>query len=135
MKISQKQAQLLAREIINQLKAKKIERVPSAIKNQINDFVEKRKELVKKKDAVQLEINNHDVILYKITGKIDRVYGGDSAAQIVQKLEEKFVPKQQDIEDEIILKSMFANEDDMQKFVDTIVAKHSKKLQSKILSN
>lgn len=135
MKISQKQASILAKEIVNQLKSKKMDRVPANIKSQIEVFVVKRRELVMKNDAVQNEINKHDLDLRKITGNIEKIYTSDGTIEICKKLEEKYIPKQQEIEDEIILKAMFANEDDMQKFVEAIVSKHSKKLQSKILSN
>jgi len=124
MKISQKQADLLAREIIRQLKLKRVERVPDAMKKSLESFIEKRKQLYNKKADVQEEINKHEMSITKITGKVNGLYGGDNLSRMIEKLEEKNIPKFDDIRDEIILKSMFANEDDMNKFVSAIVKKH-----------
>lgn len=135
MKISQKQAGLLAREIYKQLEAKKAFKVSDTLKAQIQKFCEVRSALWKKKNDAQEEVNRHEMTLRKIIGNVDHVYGSDSLSRIIEKVEQKNIPKIQEIEDEIILKSMFANEDDMQAFVKTIVDKYSKKLQSKVLAN
>lgn len=133
MKISQKQANLLAKEIVRQLTAKKVQKAPEHIVKAVTTFSTKRNVLIEKKNKVEDEIRTHDKELYKIIGKNYNVSCYDSAAKIIEKFEQKNVPNTQEIEDEIILKSMFANEDDMKSFVDSIVSKYEKKLQSKIL--
>lgn len=135
MKISQKQASLLAKEIVNQLKQKKVQKCPEHLKKQLGSFLEKRKDLLNKKAEAQDEVNKHDGSLIKIVGKGTKVYPYDSLSAMIDKIEEKAIPSTSEIEDEIILKSMFKSEDDMETFVNSIVKKYEKKLQAKVLVN
>lgn len=135
MKISQKQANLLAKEIVRQLKAKKVQKVPDHIKSQLESFQRKRKQLIDKKDQVQEEIKTLDLTLVKIIGKGTSISAYHTLSQMIEKLEEKAIPREQEIEDKIILKSMFKSEEDMETFVNSIVKEYEKKLQSKVLQN
>jgi uncharacterized coiled-coil DUF342 family protein len=135
MKISQKQATLLAKEIISQLNAKKTFKVSNELRQQIKAFCEKRKELWAKVNEAKEEVNRHEMTLHKIVGRIDHLYTSDSLERIIEKVEAKNVPTVSQVEDEILLKAMFANEDDMQAFIDKIVSKYSKKIQAKVLNN
>jgi len=81
------------------------------------------------------EINKHEGSLFKITGKINRLYGSDTLQTMIDKVEEKNIPSVSEIEDEILLKSMFKSEEDMETFVNGIVKKYEKKLQNKVLAN
>jgi len=128
MKISQKQASLLAKEIYGKLLKTKTQRVSENQKEAIKKFCDKRMALNQEKAKVQDEINKHDATLKKILGGVGGIYGGDSMTRIIEKLQEKQFPSISEIEDKIILKSMFETEDDMQKFVDGLVKEFSKKV-------
>jgi hypothetical protein len=135
MKISQKQAFLLAKEIVRQLKEKKAQKCPDHIRKGVEQFVSKRDELTDKKQKAQDEITKHDRTLYTIVGRSTNISAYDNVKSMIEKIEEKSIPSVSSIEDEIVLKSMFQNEEDMETFVSTIVKKYEKKLQSRILSN
>lgn len=135
MKVSQKQATLLAKEIFRQLEAKKTGRLSDLTKAKLDEFVSQRETLEAKVNAAKKELEKHENTITKIIGNIRGVYGSDSLAYLIKKTEQANMPSIQAIEDEIILKSMFNNEEDMEKFVKSIVDHYSKKLQNKILSN
>lgn len=135
MKISQKQANLLAREIVSKLKEKKVQKASDSLIAQVKKFTDVRMALNKKKAAVVEEINRHDATLRKIVGNLPNLYACDSVNKIIEKVEEKNMPRVQEIEDEIILKAMFKSEDDLETFVNAIVKKYEKKLSHRILVN
>lgn len=133
MKVSPKQANLLAKEVVKTLIAKKSFKVSDNIVDKLKEHFAKEKELNREKNEINERINKHDAQLYKITGKTSRnVYNLDGA---IKEMERQNLPTVQQVEDEIILRAMFANEDDMQKFLDSIVKKFEKKLQNKVLAN
>ena len=134
MKISHKQANLLAHEIVRQLKAKRVDKITPELKQKLAKFCEERDAMYSEKDKIQNAIEKHEMSIKKIVGNI-RIYGSDTLSRMVQDIEAKNIPTVSTIEDEIILKSMFKNEDDMEKFVNSIVKKYEKKLQSKVLCN
>lgn len=138
MKINQKQANLLAKEIVKRLQAKKVQRLPEIAKARIENFVNNREELKKKEQAASAAREAYEDKFWAITG----LKRGETNArpyhtskQIIEAMEKKQIPSQQEIEDEIILKSMFANPEDMEKFVQSIVSKYEKKLQQKVTAN
>ena len=138
MKISQKQASLLAREIVKLLQAKKVQRLPEITRAKIQDWADKRDEFKKKEKEMQEIMQAHENKLWAIIGikRLEtsiRTY--NTVSQIIEGVEKKQIPSQQEIEDEIILKSMFDDAEDMEKFVQSIVCKYEKKLQQKISSN
>lgn len=135
MKLSSKQANILAQEIVNQLKQKKVQRVPDTIKIQLKRFIEKRDALRSKVIEAEAAVEQHDKILKTITGNATDIQPYNPISRMIEKLEEKQIPKVYEIENEIILKSLFNTEEDMEKFVKAIVDKHSKKLQNKVLAN
>jgi hypothetical protein len=135
MKLSSKQANLLAKEIVRQLELKNSFKMSEAEKQPIKKFFDKRAELQQVKDKAQEAINTHDRTFSTLVGNKRGYYVSDGYNKIIEQLEKKSVPAINEIEDEIILKSMFANPDDLQKFVDSIVLKYSKKLKLKAASN
>ena len=135
MKISQKQAGLLAKQVVAKLNAKKSFKVSEAMRLKIRDFVETRKELVSAKNDAQEAINRHDKTLGAITGAVRNLYPYDIQAAIIEKIEKKNVPSVDEICDEIILNAMFTSEDDLQSFVEKITKKFEKSLQTKMLNN
>lgn len=135
MKVSQKQASLLAKEVVRQLKEKKSGKVSETIKSQLRSFLEKRSSLNSKINEARNELNKHDATITSIVGRGTSIGGYETFGVIIEKLEQKNIPKVSEIEDEIILKSMFASEDDLHSFIEGIVKKHSSKLQSKVVLN
>ena len=135
MKISQKQAELLAKRVVAKLKSKKSNRVSDLTKAKIETFVEKRRELQRINDEAQQELNKHDNSLWKIIGNIRHVYAYDSVSKIVEKVEQKLIPSEQDVADEIILNAMFTEQGDLEKFLETVSKKFEAKLQNKIATN
>lgn len=137
MKISQKQATLLAKEVLNQLRKAKVGEVPDHVISQIKKFREKRQELLAVCKVHDEALKAHEDTFKKLVGASanERIYFGDSVATIVEKLKERDFPKLSQIEDEIILGAMFASDDDLQSFVGKIVKKFDKKTKSKVLQN
>lgn len=86
MKISSKQANLLAREVVRQLQLKKSYKVSESVKHQLEAFQKKRSELYRVKTDAQEAINKHEMTLTKITGKIQNLYASDSINKIVEKM-------------------------------------------------
>jgi hypothetical protein len=115
MKISQKQASLLAKEIVRQLKAAKPIKVSEELKNKIRAWKSQREVFKKAVEDAEVMLENHDERLEKICGA--DVCGHWNINQIVSKIEEKNLPKVSEVEDEIILSAMFKNEVDMQSFI------------------
>lgn len=135
MKISQKQAGLLAREVLKKLQKIKVGRMPELMQQQVRQFVDKRRELVSAKAEAQEAINRHDMQLKKIVGDVKNLYESDPAAKIIEKVEQQNIPTLSQIEDEIILKAMFADSGDLEKFIESIADGFAKKLNKKVFQN
>ncbi len=133
MKVSQKQANLLAKEVVKQLKAIRPHRVPEKTKAEIREWKQKRDELKKQCDAAEAALEKHDNLIESICGA--DVCGHWNMSQIISKMEEKNIPKVSEVEDEIILSAMFKNDGDMQSFISGIIKKYQKTLQQKIVAN
>jgi len=137
MKISQKQAALLAREVLVQLKKAKIGEVPEATVNELHKFKEKRQRLLDACKVSDDALRSHEGTLRKIVGTNgnDRINTYDSVSQMIEKLKERDFPRVSQIEDEIILGAMFSSDDDLKSFIDKIVKKFDKKTRSRVLQN
>jgi hypothetical protein len=136
MKISQKQAELLAKEIHDRLKRQRVGEVSELTKAKLAAFKDKRQELADVINKAKDELNKHDATFGKITGNVKGIYGGSTMQEIIDKLKSSNLPSVHEICDKIILKSMFASTDDMENFVETIVKDFTKKKPSnKALSN
>lgn len=137
MKINQKQATLLAKEVLNQLKKAKVGEVPDHVVSQLKKWKEKRGGLLTACKIHDEALREHDSALKKIVGSAsnERIYSTDSVSQIVEKLKERDFPKLSQIEDDIILGAMFASDDDLQSFIGKVVKKYDKKTKSKVLQN
>lgn len=134
MKISQKQASLLAKEVQKKLKSIKVNRVSEEFKAKLREWKSKRETLKKACDDAEAALEKHDERVEQICGGVD-VCGHWSITQIINKVEEREVPKLSEIEDEIILNAMFSNDEDLKTFIDKIAKKLEKKTRNKILSN
>lgn len=137
MKISQKQASLLAKEVLKQLQKLKVGEVPEALINQIKKYREKRIQLLAICKEHDENYRVHESAWKKLIGAAneDRIYASDNLDTIIEKLKKKESPRLSEIEDEIILGAMFSSDDDLQSFVNKIVKKFDKKTKSKILQN
>lgn len=127
MKISSKQANLLAKEIVRRLKNQKVDDIPDHIKIKLMEFKSVREDLMDECKEADKALDEHDKKLKAIIPNI-HMEPRDSYSEMLTKLREKNIPRVGEIEDEIILKSMFASEDDLNKFVDAIVKKHAKQI-------
>lgn len=130
MKISQKQAGLLATEIIAQLKKQKVNKVSEFTKAKLQEFKEKRGELLAAKNAADEAINRHDLTLRTITGTLNRGGAYLSIKELIGEMENASIPKHSEVEDKIILQAMFATPDDLEAFVQKIVKEYTKKKSS-----
>jgi hypothetical protein len=132
MKISNRQAEVLAKEIVDQLKAKK-PKMPSELEVKIRQWKRDRVKLEKDKAEAEKMLDKHTEKLKTVIGKAaSSIRGYWDEDNIVEKLSETSIPTIKEVEDEIILKSMFKSDDDMQTFVNSLLKKYEKKMQLKI---
>jgi len=130
MKISQKQAELLAGEILKTLKKENVGEASPLMVARIEEFVEKREALLKACKVADDAYEKHTKTLNKICPNIKRLYDGDSTDEIVRKIKESKIPSLDEIQNKIILKAMFATPEDLEAFVQSIVKEYTKKAKS-----
>lgn len=135
MKISQKQALLLAKEVVNQLKAMKVQKVPDTFRQKLKQWMDKRNQLMTAEKEAEEARRKYETTLKNLTGRNVYCEAYWSIDKIIEKIEEKNIPSVSEIEDEIILKSIFNDKNDMQSFISQIVKKYEKKVQNKIIAN
>jgi len=126
MKLSQRQTQLLATQIRETLLKQKVSKLSDFKKKELKEFFEKRDELVAIENAAKSAVTKHDSLLFSISGKNHRVRGYNGYQEAVKEMESKNTPSVKDIEDKIILKSMFATDQDMDSFIESIVKEYAK---------
>lgn len=126
MKLSQKQSQLLASEVLKALKKQGASHIPELTIAKLREWFEKREKLKKAVKDSEAAADKHDSALYAITGENKRIRPYHSVSEIVKTLKEGITPSLSEIEDKIILKAMFTNEDDLQTFVQGIVKEFTK---------
>lgn len=129
MKLSQKQAELLAKEIHERLLKAGVNEVSPLLKAKIEKFKDDRDRLIDAKSKAEKAIDEHDKKLAAIIGKdnMKRVRCYYDSDNIIEKLEESNTPTISEITDKIILKAMFTSADEMESFVDELVKQFSKK--------
>lgn len=130
MKISQKQAGLLAREVHARLLKANVGEVSADMEARIRKFVEGRNVIQKKQNELQLEMNKYEAQFFKVLPEFKNVrgvYDSDSITRMMEKAKQKETPSVSDIEDKIILNAMFASDSDMESFIDKIVGEFTKK--------
>lgn len=134
MKISQKQANLLAKEILKQLKRENIGKVSELTIAKLKAFKEKRDTLVKAKNDAESALYKFDNSLKQIVGDNNQIRCYHTVNQIVEVLKRQNIPSLSEIEDKIILKGMFATDQDMDTFINGIVREFTRK-QKNITQN
>lgn len=128
MKISAKQANLLAKEVDKKLRNNSAPfKVSEILRAKLVAYYEKRTELNLKIRKAQDDLNAHDRKIFDITGRVNGIYAGEGMHSIIKKLEADKFPSISTIEDEIILKAMFASDEDLEKFLQKIVDSYTKK--------
>lgn len=131
MKISQKQASLLAIEVFNELKKKSIGEVAPILLVKVKEYKKERNRLIEVKNVAEKAIDNHDAKLKTILGKsANKIRGYWDEENIIEKLREANTPTLTEIEDKIILNAMFSTDEDLQTFVAGIVKKFTKRKQT-----
>jgi len=134
MKINKQQAELLAKEVIKQLEEKK-KIIPSEERKEIEAFLKKYNSLNNKYKKLNQLLNNLSSEKSQFTKEFfnkkqsNRYYLYDNELT-VEKIYSLYSNEKlflSDIRDKILLESMFTEEKDLQKFIDDLVQKFSKK--------
>lgn len=125
MRISKKQAELLAEEVANKLQAKQKFKVAESVIKKVNDFKSKRDDLVRQKDAIQKKI---DALDYGFSELFDNTsaYPYWTAERIIETLKNGKKPNVSKIADKIVLKAMFNSSENLEEFIDGLVKDFSK---------
>jgi hypothetical protein len=128
MKLSQKQAELLAAEIRQRIINSQSNSISPILRSKIEKFKGERDLLIEKKNKAEEAIDAHDKKLPLIVGKenMSRIRKYWDVDNIIEELEKANVPTLETIEGRIILKAMFTNADEMDKFVNDLVKEFSK---------
>lgn len=132
MKISQKQAGLLATEVLKTLKRENIGEVSPHIVGRLKVFMQKKAELRKIAEAADRAMEDHEREFKLITGNMRNVYSHSSEKQILDQLRESKIPSLSEIEDKIILRAMFTTEESLQDFVNAIAKEYTKKKKTPV---
>lgn len=129
MKLSQKQAELLAGEIRQRLIDQNVNAISPLLRAKIEKFKEDRDALIELKNKAEAAIDAHDKKLPAIIGKdnIGKIRKYWDADNIIEELEKANIPSLDTIEGKIILKAMFVSADEMDKFVNDLIKEFSKK--------
>lgn len=134
MKINKQQAELLAKEVIKKLEEKK-KIIPSEERKEIEAFLKKYNSLNNKYKKLNQLLNNLSSEKSQFTKeffnkKQSNRYYLDNNELTVEKIYSLYSNEKlflSDIRDKILLESMFTEEKDLQKFIDDLVQKFSKK--------
>lgn len=129
MKLSQKQAELLAAEIQQRIIDSEVTAISPLLRAKIEKFKEERDVLIEKKNKAEEAIEAHDKKLSAIVGKdnIKKIRKYWDVDNIIEELEKANIPTIEAIEGRIILKAMFVSAEEMDKFVNDLVKEFSKK--------
>ena len=129
MKLSQKQAELLAGEIRQRLIDQNVNAIAPILRAKIEKFKEDRDALIELKNKAEENIDAHDKKLATIIGKnnLGKIRKYWDADNIIEELEKANIPSLDTIEGKIILKAMFISAEEMDKFVNDLVKEFSKK--------
>lgn len=131
MKLSNNEATLLAKEVLEQLKKKNLREIPSATIQKIKAYKEKYRELEAAVKKAETNLEAHESAWEDIVGNKSGIYASDSMPYLLKKLKESDMPALSEIRDKILLKGLFNKDEDMETFVESIVrAFTTKKKQS-----
>lgn len=133
MKLNVTQANILAQEVVDEIKKSKKNSVE--LEKKIKVFLDKYdkdteaiKKLAQKKETLEKERSKFISAFYKQFG-IEKSYMYSNDNKITLLLEEiknKSVPTVKEIYNKIVMKSLFKTESDMEQFIKTLVEQYSK---------
>lgn len=126
MKLSVKQANLLATKVREKLQEDSKFIVTPAKRKEIQKWIAEQQKLMKIHNTAEKAKRDHYNTFGKITG-LDSYYKPYEEKLIVAKIAEKAIPSLQMIENEIILSSMFTEDQDLEAFINGIVKKFTTK--------
>lgn len=128
MRLSSKQANLLAIEVFKKLtRAATPNEVSDSLKHKLTQFYDHRDELKAAIKEAENDLEKHDRTFADISSKISRQNIREGVKGCIAIMEKPKVPTVKEIEDKIILKGMFANDQDMEAFVNSIIKEYTKK--------
>lgn len=133
MKLNVTQANILAQEVVNEIKKSKknsveLEKKIKVFLDKYNKDTEAIKKLAQKKETLEKERSKFIKGFYKQFG-IEKSYMYSNDNKITLLLEEiknKSVPTVKEIYNKIVMKSLFKTESDMEQFIKTLVEQYSK---------
>lgn len=121
MKFTTRQANLLANKVAEKLKDSNFS-VSAMKRKEIEKWVATYQRLRQAHEAAEKAQSKHFGTLSDITG-LDKYYGTTTTDNIVKEMQKRAIPSVNIIEDEIVLSSMFAEDQDLDSFIDSIVKK------------
>lgn len=129
MKLSKKQAEVLATKIRSEILKTNSFIISESLRNAVVKFKAIEDEFDAKIEELQKAKAAHEKNLKKVLGSNwnNSIRGWQSADEIIKAIERNNIPSLNEIEDKIILKAMFASEKDMQSFMDSVVKEYSAK--------
>lgn len=131
MKLNVTQANIVASEVLNEIKKSK--KPSKELEKKVKTFLDKYEkdsavinDLENKKQELQKKRNQFIANFYR-SFNLSRTYIPVAKVEnIIQEIESKSTPTQSEIYNKIVMKSLFASEKDMQDFIKTIVEEYTK---------
>ena len=131
MKLNVTQANIVASEVLNEIKKSK--KPSKELEKKVKTFLDKYEKdtavinnLENKKQELQKKRNQFIANFYR-SFNLSRTYIPVAKVEnIIQEIESKSTPTQSEIYNKIVMKSLFASEKDMQDFIKTIVEEYTK---------
>jgi len=131
MKLNVTQANIVASEVLNEIKKSK--KPSKELEKKVKAFLDKYEKdtavinnLENKKQELQKKRNQFIANFYR-SFNLSRTYIPVAKVEnIIQEIENKSFPTQQEIYNKIVMKSLFTSEKDMQDFIKTIVEEYTK---------
>lgn len=131
MKLNVTQANIIASEVLSQIKKNK--KPNKELEKKVKTFLDKYEkdsavinDLENKKQELQKKRNQFIANFYR-SFNLSRTYIPVAKVEnIIQEIENKSIPTQSEIYNKIVMKSLFTSEKDMQDFIKTIVEEYTK---------
>ena len=131
MKLNVTQANIVASEVLSE--SKKNKKPSKELEKKVKTFLDKYEkdsavinDLENKKQELQKKRNQFIANFYR-SFNLSRTYIPVAKVEnIIQEIENKSFPTQQEIYNKIVMKSLFTSEKDMQDFIKTIVEEYTK---------
>ena len=126
MKLSAKQVELLAKEVLKSIKAQGVAAVSPLTVAKLKQFKEEREKLMEACKQADDKLDAHDKTLKKIVNS-NGIYARQGVSEMVETLKKESMPTEREIQDKIILNAMFTDETELELFVQKISKEFLKK--------